>query len=201
MSLGNASGTSGNFSDAVEHFAEARSYFAAVGDDTRSAQVLRNWGHIELQRGQVDRAAELLAESLALARRIANDRQLAFTLSSIGMARLSQGDVEAARTSIHEALDKAVLAEDDGLTLDCVEYLASLLAARQQWEPAARLFGFAEAFRLSTGLSDVNSLRVSAPYLADVRGAMTSETLTRAWTSGRGMTLADAVAQARSLDP
>lgn len=198
ISLGNLSSSSGDFLGAVEHFAEARSLFATLGDDTRSAHVLRNWGYTELQSGSVDRAAELLTESLALSRKIGNDRQLAFTLSTIGMARLSQRDVGAAGTSIEEALDRAVVSEDDGLTLDCIEAFASLLTARQQWEPAARLFGFAEAFGIAAGYSDVNS-RVTGPYAALARDAMSAESLERARASGRVMTLPDAVAEARSL--
>ena len=139
--------------------------------------------------------------SLVLSRKIGNDRQLAFTLSSIAMTRLSQGDPEAARVQIEEALERAVLAEDDGLTLDCIETSASVLALRKQWEPAARLFGFAEAYRVATGLSPINTLRILAQHVATVRAAMHAETVARSWASGRALTLADAVAEARSLLP
>jgi len=201
IGLGNILASSGDLAAAAKHFAEARSLFANLGDDTRSAQVLRNWGYIELARGNANRATELLTESLGLSRKIGNDRQLAFTLSSLGMARLSQGDLEAARSSIEEALARAVVSEDDGLTLDCIEAFASALTLRQEWGRAARLFGFAEAYRGATGISSVNSLEVSAPYVAAVRRAMSIETLARDWTGGRAMTLPDAIAEARSLDP
>jgi len=202
MTLGLVSSSSGDFPDAAEQLAEARSIFAALGDDVRSAQVLRNWGHTELKRGRFDRAVELLAESLALSRKIGNDRQLAFTLSTFGMTRLGQGDAEAARTLIEEALDRAVLAEEEGLTLDCIEALASVLAVRQQWESAARLFGFAEAFRSATGIPDPDyRFGVTAAYGASTRSAMRQEMVAYAWTSGSAMTLSDAVALARSLNP
>ena len=201
INLGNIAGTRGDFADAAMHYAEARLFFANLADETRSAQVLRNWGHIELARGNPDRALDLLTESLVLSRKIGNDRQLAFTLSSIAMTRLSQGDPEAARVQIEEALERAVLAEDDGLTLDCIETSASVLALRKQWEPAARLFGFAEAYRVATGLSPINTLRILAQHVATVRAAMHAETVARSWASGRALTLADAVAEARSLLP
>ena len=199
-SAGNISASSGDFVDAAEHYAEARSVSATLRDDQRSAMVLRNWGYVELAQGRVDRAVELLTESLAFATKGSSDRQIAYTLSSLGMARLAQGDLEASRASIVEAFERSVLAEDNGLILACVEFFASLLATREQWEQAARLFAFAQGYRVATGISDVTGLGVVVPYAARVHRVLKPEILASASLRGRTMSLLDAVAEVRSLD-
>ena len=118
------------------------------------------------------------------------------------MTRLINGVFVEAGVAFEEAIDAALSAEDPALVVATIEGFAALGAATEEWERAARLFGFVAAFRVTSGISDPLTSALAAPYVDLARQRLTQRSgPTQAWEEGRQMTLDEAVACARNATP
>jgi predicted ATPase/DNA-binding SARP family transcriptional activator len=196
--LGNLALSVGEYVDAAQRFEAATAFFSKSGDTLGVAIGMNALGAAELLQGRAARAVEFLNQSLVIARKVANHGQTASTLHNLAMARIAEGDFVAALAALDEAIRAAESAEDPALTIAVIEGFGGLNAARKRWERAARLFGFAEAFRQQSGISDPLTRQLAAPYLALLRTSMSAAELMQEWRAGQLMTIAEATAFARA---
>jgi len=85
---------------------------------------------------------------------------------------------------------------------DALAGTAVAAAAWRQPELAARLLGAEEALRERFGgVIAATDRPAHDRAIAAVRGALEEQVLTTAWSAGRGLTLAGAIAEARALGP
>jgi hypothetical protein len=148
---------------------------------------------------------------------------VAFVLLGLGRVAQDQGDFVKARSLFGESLKMRRDQGDRRGIPNCLESLARVAAAQQQFDRAARLYGAGQAQYEAIGLKTAAGPRrpsydgpvparfmplmvaVASPsaqraeYEASVsaiRKALRQEAFTRAWEAGRGMALDEAIAEA-----
>lgn len=188
--LGTLALADGDYVEAAHRYEKANAFFLIEpGYDLDAAICLDHLATLELLQGRLRRASELSAQGLALARKVANDAQIACTLHTAAMTDLAAGDLAGAMVSLEEALDRARSVGDIAKTVAVIEGYAAVGAASEAWERAACLFGFAEAYRASSHISDPVTHALAQPYLDLVRSGASAEALSRGWSMGQSMNL------------
>jgi tetratricopeptide (TPR) repeat protein len=195
--LGTLALSAGDFADAALRYGEAAAFFCESGHDLDAAISLDHLAILELLQDRPRSAADPLRRALALSRKVANADQLATTLHTVAMVALAEGDLGAATDALEEALDLSNSAGDPAKIAAVVEGFAAASAAASAMERAARLFGFAEAYRSAGGISDPVTRALAAPHIARVRRDLPAESLEQAWSAGRTMTLDEAMTHMR----
>jgi predicted ATPase/class 3 adenylate cyclase/Tfp pilus assembly protein PilF len=187
----------GQYEEASQRFTEAKTFFAQTGDDYNYAIALDNLATLELLQGQLGRAAELLNEGLSLARKLANDNLITSLLHTIGMTKLSEKDLVNADALFTEELNTAVGAGHKDRMVASIEGMAATATVENDWAPAAQLFGFAEAYRATSGISDPVARSLVQPYVDQLRSAAPPGDFARDWSEGRALSLETALSAAR----
>jgi non-specific serine/threonine protein kinase len=124
-------------------------------------------------------------------------RLLAVALNAAALLSFEQGDETKAAALLAESLPRwQEIGEKEGQT-EWLAAVARLAACRGRLEPAARLYGAAEAASDALG----SPLRVPPParyrrHVAALRDAMGGEAFAAAWSAGRALPLDQAVAEA-----
>lgn len=190
----------GEYEDAAGRFEEAAEFFAEVGDDHRCATSLNNLAIVMLLRGEHDRARGVVERCLALCKTIGSEEETATVLHTEGFVRLAAGDQHRAHVALGELSDLALRVGDTALIAAAVEGIASIAVANAEWERAASLFAFAEAYRVANDIADPVTRRLSEPYLGRLDERLEPVALQRARNRGKAMTLDEVAAQALSLD-
>jgi predicted ATPase/class 3 adenylate cyclase/DNA-binding CsgD family transcriptional regulator len=163
------------------------------------------WGALTLGHLAV---AELAAGDLAAARRRADEAVAATTgfdmkyhameaLLTSARVGAALGDVDRARDDAHRALALGAAIDARIGIADTLECLAGI-AASEDHQTRARIFGAADALRRSTGA--VRFALYQPSYDADVsalRAAMGDEAFELAWAEGAALSTAEAVAYAQ----
>jgi predicted ATPase/DNA-binding SARP family transcriptional activator len=175
---------------AGSHYEEANSYFFShAGYDLDAAISLDHLATLELLQGRLQRASDLCEKGLALCRKVANDAQLACTLHTFAMTNLALGNRAEAVACLEEALERARSAGDLVKTVAVVEGFAAVSALAHDWDRSARLFGFADAYRTSSHISDPITRTLAQPYIEQLRRDAPTETVARGWSQGRSLSL------------
>jgi predicted ATPase/DNA-binding XRE family transcriptional regulator len=183
-------------------YASARTYL------TESLEILRRLGtsniytiynllgELSLREGHYGQARAYLEESLSLARE-RGWGEYYWILVHLGYAVLRQGDPARARSLFIEALQSfQEIGSKIGVTL-ALEGLASLAAAQEQPEQAARLFAWTDAMRekLENPRWPPEQAEVDRD-LATIKAQLGEAAFAAAHAAGRAMTLEQAVAYA-----
>ncbi len=131
-----------------------------------------------------ERATPLLEESLALRRALAH-------------VAYRQGDAGRAGSLYGQGLALARDLGDRRLTAYGLEGLASVAAVQRRAAHAAQLFGAAEALRETVGVPLAAAERaIYDPAVKTTRAALSGSALAAAWSAGRALPQAEAIALA-----
>jgi predicted ATPase len=147
-------------------------------------------GELALADGDVDGAADAYEDALAELRRDSPDStHIPFALIGTGEIARRRGDLQTARRRFAEALEFSVRIGDASGILETLDVFAALYADGGHASDAARLAGAVERQREETGLARLSWARPQP------------ERIEPAWSEGRELTVAEAIAYAlRDID-
>ncbi len=150
---------------------------------------VEDFGH-----GNVERAEALRIDALRLTRARGDKWAVAFMLYSLGSFLLRRGNLATAQQFYTESLRLSTVLGDKWVTNQCLDGLAGISHARQDYRCAARLLGGSEALRERLGITRPPSGRVRYEELfASSIGALGNDAFQAAWAEGRAMTLEQAI--------
>ena len=170
-------------------------------DDQRGiAAALNNLGLVAQEQQDYARAAALHAESLEIERELGDQRGAVASLNNLGVVVAEQGDYVRAAALHWESLEILRDLGDKRNLVDSLEGLAAVAATSARPEPAARLLAAAIALREQLGVSVTPDEGArNDRVLASLRGRLGEPALAALLTSGRAMSVNDAVAEAWSV--
>jgi predicted ATPase/DNA-binding SARP family transcriptional activator/DNA-binding CsgD family transcriptional regulator len=166
-----------------------------VGDVSYIGVTLCNLGWAAVLQGDYERATTRTEEALALAHSLESGTAefLPETIVNMALAALGQGDHMRARDSFLEALAVAQKEGRKATSINVLEGMADLAAAREIESLAARLWGAAEAARESTGIAlPPGDRALHEPYLASARSRLGEARWEEALSEGRALSLEEA---------
>jgi DNA-binding CsgD family transcriptional regulator len=141
--LGSAQRYLGERAEARRNFQTALDLRAAAGDRARLAMAMNNMALVELDDGNLDRAAELFEQNLVIKRQLGEPRSIAIGLLNLASVLIRAGRWRAAQAAFAEA---AGLAAGQPQVMGTVLCNQGNLAARQRnWKQAAALYEAAVA--------------------------------------------------------
>lgn len=190
----------GRQEQAIACYEECRALCRARGDEHGMVKPLTALAVMALQSGDYARARALLQETLENLRRYDDRWSQAISLALFGQVELAAGDSDRAQALLGES---AVLHQ--GLSNPhsvpwCLEGLAGVAAARQDWERAARLCGALDSLRSRLG----PSLRSAHPAgyaatVAAIHEALDEAAFEQAHAAGAAFSSDQALADALAL--
>lgn len=152
----------------------------------------RVWTNGPLDR----RAAQALHESLSLARRCQSLYATGHALATLGDLTWGQGNARRALPLWRQALlVRSRLTDRRGLA-GCLERLALVLAADDRFEPAAWLFGAADAQHRVLGIALRHDEEIDHEHLLAVTRQSLGAAFDEVWRAGQAASVDDAVSQA-----
>jgi non-specific serine/threonine protein kinase len=193
----------GRFDEAEAHLTEALDHMRAHGIITWAGFSLTYLGHVDYERGQVERAAVRFEEAHDIFRATGNTYGIGVVLANLAKAARRRGDYSRASALYAESLVLRYEQGDQQSIASSLRGLASIAAATRRHEQAARLWGAADALREAIGAPPPRHAARAQEAIAAVRRGLGEEVFAAAWTAGRALTLAEAVAEAlqSALDP
>jgi predicted ATPase/transcriptional regulator with XRE-family HTH domain len=145
---------------------------------------------------QHGRAAAALEESLGLAQAAQSRYATGHALVTLGDLAWRQGNAERALSHWRQALEvRSELAERRGIA-GCLERLALVLAASNQFEPAAWLFGAAEVQHRVLGIALRHDQEIDHLHFVGLTRQHLGASFATAWSAGQASTLDEAVNRA-----
>jgi predicted ATPase/DNA-binding CsgD family transcriptional regulator len=196
-SLGLSAMQCGEHARAQSLFEESVSLARACGDHFSTALALNNLGILHGSRQDLAAARALFEEALTLRRAIGDREWIASSLHNLAATAMNQGDYTTARGLYLESL---TLAADLGRLLGVayhLEGLATITAAEGQADRALRIFGAAEALRVSLGAPLPSSDAAEQERtIAGIRDELSEAAAQSAWTAGQAMSVSRAIAYA-----
>jgi predicted ATPase len=149
------------------------------------------------------RAAQALHESLALAKRAQSLYAMGHALATLGDLTWSQGNAPQALPLWSEALLVRSRLNDRRGIAGCLERLALVLAANDEFESAAWLFGAADAQHRVLGIALRHDEEIDHEHLLDVTRQMLGLEFESRWRAGQAasneVAVERALHEARSL--
>ena len=190
----------GNDDLAIATFEASLAAASAIDAPEPMVVALHNLAHLYWMRGEIDLAAQKLEEALPVAR----ERHIPWMLPSIlvGLATiaLDRGDHALAIKRFHDSLGLAQTRGNASNLTDAIEGLACVAAAMGQTEQAIRLFGAADALRISVGMPLSPAERSqSEPVVQKLRDSTSPEAFAAAWSAGRSLSPPESIAVALSV--
>ncbi len=195
--LGLVARSQADYARAVALHQESQALFREQRDPGGIAASQNSLGMIARAQGDYERATALHEESLTLFRELGDKLGVDLALTSLGHVARDQGDYERAMALYKESLTaQRERGEKVGIA-QRLEGLAAVAAAQGQPVRAARLLGVAEALRESMGAPLPPPERIhSKRAIAEARDKLDETAFGAAWTQGREMTVAQAIAYA-----
>ena len=197
--LGSLTRLRGDLEQAERLHEEALDLRRGLGDAFGVGHALHELASVAWARGDAERAAMLYEEELDLCREVGNKEGIAAALSNLGLVAFYRGDLVEAAALLGEGMalslelgDMAGVAGD----LDGVAAIAAGLHA----DRAARLLGAAAALRAAVGrpLAAGDETETEQAIIA-ARERRGEEAFLAAWTAGNGLSVVDAVVEARAV--
>ena len=168
--------------------------FRRLGDNEGIAWALISLGSSALYAGDRRRARALLEESLALSREVGYREGVAWSLNQLGVLAHREGDHRRATDLLRESLEIHQDLGDRWRTASVLENMAEALCSQGRPEPAARLFGAAEAVREAISVPVPLCERAAREEsISAARGALGEAAFEAAFSEGRVMPLVQAV--------
>jgi predicted ATPase/DNA-binding NarL/FixJ family response regulator len=188
----------GEFDAAQADFQASLSLFEELGEAPWPAFALKNLGFVALRRGDHAQADALFDRALALFREQGNSYGTAVTLINMAKAARDRSDLARAATLYGEALAIRWDQGDRVSVASCLRGLALIAEKSRLYEQAVRLFGAEDALRAAIGAGEPRSTS-HVVALGAARQALGETAFASAWSSGRALPLADAVAEALTV--
>jgi predicted ATPase/DNA-binding SARP family transcriptional activator len=193
-----------NLASAQNKFTEARMYAEAalavcrqVGNLNTESMILNGLGNIAMALDDYVEAVSYYEQVLTMDRKVGYSALKANALFNLGTARACLGETAMASALYCEALSLKQEGGDQRTVASFIEIVANFLANQDHMQAACRVWGAAE--KLREDFDSARPPREQAPYdhaLARVRQSLEREAIDAAWTEGREMTTADAIAYA-----
>jgi predicted ATPase/DNA-binding SARP family transcriptional activator/Tfp pilus assembly protein PilF len=196
--LGSIAFMQGDHDRARALYEEALALALELGDMYTIAGALGWLGLIARREGEEALARSRLEESLSIARAAGEEGMVVVFLWALGTLACDRGDLTLARDLQAESLRTAWEFGILKYLNTSFEAIATIMLSEERFEPAAQLWGAAEAFRDAKGIP-IQPYR-QAEYeeaVAALRASLDESRLRAAWQRGRAMPLAQAVAYAR----
>lgn len=198
--VGNAALGGGRDEDAIEALSEAVALTQSRDITWHQATSLLNLGTAQMHAGQVAEARELFERALAIYQEIGDFHFLARTLIQLGYAELLTTGSVAAAPAVTRAME--IVAEiGDGWGI--AEGLEAVATMRSTSRPRSTVMLAAAAAHLRERISmrqHAADAVINRLYLDRARESMTTEAFTEIWSEGRELTLAEALAEAQTVD-
>jgi predicted ATPase/class 3 adenylate cyclase len=190
----------GDFERAAALYAQGLALSEEVGAKDIRTRLLNSLALLSASRGDFALARSLLEDCLATYRRTMDKTGIALVAGNLAVMVFRQGDYAAARSLVMESVELfRELGEVRGMASD-LQLLGILAAMRGHPERAARILGAVEAVRETLGAPFALTERALYDYeryMAAIRGELSEEAFTRAWTEGRAMRLEKVVEYAQ----
>lgn len=182
------------YAEAQRLYEESLALYRVV-DPTRIPGTLGNLGLVVFLQG--DDAREIEEEVLAHFRAADDDWNIVTSLNNLARVVRRQGDDAYAASLLGEGLTLGRNVGAAGILVDLVEKVAGLVAARGEYDTAARLWGAAEAYRKRIGapMEPVSHLGYERDLMA-AKARSRERAFTAVWLEGRALDFDDAVTSA-----
>jgi non-specific serine/threonine protein kinase len=192
-SLGVAATCTGNLEEARKWFEEGLKAARELDDQLLLSMLLGNIGEIAEAEGDYTKARPLYEQSVEILKR-GNHMNLTYALSDLGAIAYEQGDYTAARECYTQALAKSQEFGSKKGMIYCLDGFAALSVSEGRPEVSARLCGAADALRESIGIQqEPHERKRRDRYIAKIEATLPGTAFLEAMTSGRAMTLEQAV--------
>jgi tetratricopeptide (TPR) repeat protein len=197
--LGGVYVSQGRYQEAAPLFAMTEVYFRDVGNDEQLASVRFHLGLIAWVQGDEARARGLLRDALERTDRYGTPLDAINPLRYLGLIACATGDLDDAAIWFREELSRLRQFGSRAALAVGLADVATLAAAREAWQPAARLFAKAEAQLQAEGAA--LSLPARDQYeraharAREVLGAAASDVA----AAGRALTLEQALTEAEAV--
>jgi predicted ATPase/transcriptional regulator with XRE-family HTH domain len=150
--LGTIAIFTGDYADAVSIFERSLAERRDRGDEHTAARHLGGLGTGLLNLGDLARCGTVLEESLEVARRYDDRWSSAMSLMLLGQLRMAEGDPDRAQAELAEAAGLFAATGNMVYLPWCLEGLAGVAAAGQDFDRAAEIAGGRDALRTQTGV-------------------------------------------------
>jgi predicted ATPase/DNA-binding XRE family transcriptional regulator len=155
---------------------------------------LQNLAHALAHQGALERAAALGVEALQLYEDLGDTRGSTHALLTLGLVAYRLRDWALAGERYRRALQLSRSMGMLGGVAACLEGLAEVAVASDEFPRAGRLWGTAAAVREAAGAAVTSDARLSqAASIARARAALGEERFAALWAEGKAMTLDEAV--------
>lgn len=189
-----ASSMSGDRASTDDYYAEAVEASRAASDPITLTLSLVNWADLHLINGAPAKAEQCLLEAQVVGADLLDGRHMPGLLLNLGLARLARDDTGAALADFRGALAAGASEPNTGFHIALLVALASVAVRCRRFESAATLCAVVDA------VTATSEDRVQ-PYLGDMhertrsaaRDALTESAFDRAWRSGRGLSIEQAL--------
>jgi len=187
----------GAYDQAALVLEEAVALFHSLGDPLLAAAARHSLGVVYYEQNDLRRASTLFADALQDFRTHDQPWLMGYALGNLGKVARAQGDYVQATALYTESLTLRWDRVGDKVGIaGSLRGLASIAALTGYPARAARLYGAAEAVREAIGAPVPRHHPQSEQAIAKARAALGEAAFTVAWNEGRGLALADAVAEA-----
>jgi predicted ATPase len=187
----------GEVAEALEIHEEAARLFEQAGDQRSRLTELHFIGEARRDLGEYEEGRRMLEETLALARSLGSMRQQVSTAHSLGDLHLDLGETEAALRRYGESLALAVESGEPRTQVYCIAGIACALVQMGAAADGARLWGAAEDHERRFGFRMLRNERVRYENWAATARERLGAEYDAAHAGGAGLTLEQAVAEAR----
>jgi predicted ATPase len=187
----------GDVAKALEIHEEAARLFEQAGDQRSRLTELHFIGEARRDLGEYAEGRRMLEQTLALARSLGSMRQQVSTTHSLGDLHLDLGETGAALRRYAESLTLAVESGEPRTQVYCIAGIACALVQRGAVADGARLWGVAEDQERRFGFRMLRNERVRYENWAAVARERLGGEFDAAHSAGQGLTLEQAVAEAR----
>jgi predicted ATPase/class 3 adenylate cyclase len=188
----------GDLAGAVRMYEEVIERFERLGDTERASYVKGMLGYGHMMQGDVTRARPLIEETLTLAEQSEDAFMTAGAHQMMGQLERLSGNLEEAGARYRESLRRFREAGDNASTLEPMEAIALVAAAKGDLHRAVRLTAAARAAREALGGGPPPEWLIGGDVMSEARKSLGNEAVEQETAKGTAMTLEDAQAYALS---
>jgi len=195
--LGNTRRFTRDYAGARDALEGALAINRVLGNRGGIAEVLNSLGAVASNEKMIERAIALYGESLQIARELGDTWRIASRLGNLAEVTMYHGQIDEAASMHQESLALWLRMGDRRSIAEGLEMFVETLCAQNRMQLAARLLGAVEALREEIGCPRPPvDAEVIGQAIDATRSSLGEEAFARAWSEGRSLSDAQAVAQA-----